>query len=157
MLSSSFLILWYHHHYVYLLQQTVNSLKGGLPPDSSVCDWFLACCTAPWVFTDELSQQPADHQAKTQLEGLGWGLVSAVLLSASCLFAFRFCGLFCCAELKWMLRSRCLKNMSMLSAAGSPSANAVSMMTSWHRPRKGGLRVGLGSKLKQRWESGCPI
>ena len=43
-----------------------------------------------------------------------------------------------------MLRSRCLKSMSMLSAAGSPSASAVSMMTSWPRPRKGGLRVGLG-------------
>jgi len=43
-----------------------------------------------------------------------------------------------------MLRSRCLKSMSMLSAAGSPSASAVFMMTSWPRPRKAGLRVGLG-------------
>lgn len=157
MLSSSFLILWYHHHYVYLLQQTSKFLERRAST-WLVCVWLVSgMLHCPWVFTDELSQQPADHQAKTQLEGLGWGLVSAVLLSASCLFAFRFCGLFCCAELKWMLRSRCLKNMSMLSAAGSPSANAVSMMTSWHRPRKGGLRVGLGSKLKQRWESGCPI
>lgn len=32
----------------------------------------------------------------------------------------------------------------MLSAAGSPSVSAVSMMTSWHRPRKGGSRVSLG-------------
>lgn len=68
-----------------------------------------------------------------------------VLLLASCLFAFRFCGLFCCAGLRWTLRSRCLKNMSMLSAAGSPSVSAVSMMTSWHRPRKGGQRVGPGA------------
>lgn len=122
----------------------INSLRGGLASDSSLCDWFPACCMAPWVFTDGLSQRSAGHQAKTQVEGLAWGIVPAVLLSASCLFAFRFCGLFCCAELRWMLRSRCPKNMSMLSAAGSPSASAVSMMTSWHRPRKGGPRVGLG-------------
>lgn len=96
------------------------------------------------MFTEGLSQDSAGHQAKTQLEGLGWGSVPVVLLSASYLFAFRFCGLFCCAELRWMLRSRCLKNTSMLSAAGSPSVNAVSMMTSWHRPRKEGSRVSLG-------------
>lgn len=44
-----------------------------------------------------------------------------------------------------MSRSRCPKSMSMLSAAGSPSVSAVFMMTSWHRPRKGGPRVSPGT------------
>lgn len=120
-------------------------LRRGLSFDSSLRDWFLARFMASWVFTEGLSQGSSGHQLKTQLERLGWGSVPIILLSASCLFAFRFCGLFCCAELRWMLRSRCLKSMSMLSAAGSPSVNAASMMTSWHRPRKGGPRVGPGA------------
>lgn len=132
--------------------------RGGPTSDSYLCDQFLAYSMSIYWWAKAapswLSSQPPARWARLE------GSVFIVLLSASWLFAFRFWGLFCCAELRWMLRSRCLKSMSMLSAAGSPSASAVSTMTSWHRPRKGGLRVGPGTldwSRGQRCQSGYPI